>query len=52
MNKEDCTGYDICRKYSKQKDLCCEDCDHYVPDSCWEDYGGKKPFWVLAKERI
>jgi len=50
VNKEDCSGYETCRKYSGEEDLHCEDCDHFLPTSCFEDYGGRKPFWIFQSE--
>lgn len=53
MNKEDCAGYETCRRYFEEtyegEDLCCEDCDHYMPTDCFEDYNGQKPFFMKVK---
>lgn len=51
MNKKDCSGYETCQRYSEEDDLHCEDCDHYTPTDCFEDYNGKKPFWMKVKEK-
>ena len=51
MNKTNCVGYNDCRKYSEEEDLNCQDCDHFQPTDCYEDYGGKKPFFGYVVKR-
>lgn len=51
MNRDDCAGYETCREYSEEEDLECEGCDNYMATDCFEDYGGREPFWMKVKRK-
>lgn len=48
MERDDCADYSICKEHADEE-LNCEDCDNFKPTGCYEDYGGREPFWMKAR---
>lgn len=48
---EDCAGFEDCKRFQEDEPLDCQDCDNYLPTDCFEDYGGREPFFMKIKRR-
>lgn len=46
----DCAGYETCRKFRGEEILDCEDCGNYIPTDCFEDFGGREPFFYKVSK--